>query len=83
MEELIASLPAEPDEALVALSKILQPILDAKRKTVEWKLRSVYGGFKERIRPNLMDRREKDPRLRKARDLSGLDVIDTAPMEAD
>jgi hypothetical protein len=83
MEELISSLPADPNEALVALSQMLQPILDVKRRTVEWKLRSVYRGFREKIRPNLINRRKQDPRLIAPRDLSGLDVIDTAPIDTE
>lgn len=81
MEEAIAALPDDPEEALVALSERLQEILDAKRKKVEWKLRSVYRGFRERIEPGLLDRRRQDPRLRESRDLSGLDVIDTVPID--
>lgn len=83
MEQLISELPPDPDEALVVLARMLQPILDAKRSTVQWKLRSVYRGFKERIRPNLLERRKQDPRLSEPRDLSGLDVIDTAPIETE
>jgi hypothetical protein len=81
MEEAIAILPDDPDEALVALSQELQVILDAKRKKVEWKLRSVRRGFRERIEPGLLERRRQDPRLSEPRDLSGLDVIDTAPVD--
>lgn len=81
MEELIASLPDDSEEALVALSERLQPILETKRRKVKWKLQSVYRGFRERIRPNLLERRKLDPRLSEPRDLSGLDVIDTAPID--
>lgn len=81
MEEAIAALPNDPEEGLVVLSEKLQSILDAKRKKVEWKLRSVYRGFREKIQPNLLERRRQDPRLSEPRDLSGLDVADTAPVK--
>ena len=64
----------------MALAEKLQQILDAKRQKVRWKLGSVYRGFQEKIRPTLLERRRKEPRLREPRDLSGLDVIDTAPI---
>lgn len=81
MEEVIAELPAEPQEALEILAERLQPILDDKRKKVRWKLRSVYRGFQEKIRPALLQRRHEEPLLLDQRDLSGLDVSDTAPIE--
>lgn len=81
MEEAIAALPDDPEEALVTLSERLQAILDAKRKKVEWKLRSVYRGFKREIEPSLLERRREDPRLTEPRDLAGLDVTDTAPID--
>ncbi len=81
MEDVIADLPGDPEEALVALANRLQQILDAKRETVRWKLRSVYRGFREGIEPVLLERRSEEPALREPRDLSGLDVIDTAPID--
>jgi hypothetical protein len=56
MEEIIADLPADPEDALRALAQKLQEILDAKRAKVEWKLRSVYRGFQRTIRPALLER---------------------------
>jgi hypothetical protein len=81
MEEVIAALPDKLEEALGAVAEKLQQILDAKRRTVRWKLRSVYRGFRDTIRPALLARRQEEPALREARDLSGLDVLDTAPVE--
>lgn len=52
-----------------------------KRETVRWKLRSVYWGFRNTIRPALIARRQEEPALREPRDMSGLDVLDTAPVE--
>jgi len=79
MEEAIAGLPDDPEEALVALADKLEAILDAKRDKVRWKLRSVYRGFQEKILPALLERRRRDPALREPRELSGLNV--TAPIE--
>jgi hypothetical protein len=81
MEEVIAALPDDPEEALRAVAEKLQRVLDTKRDTVRWKLRSVYRGFRDTIRPALVARRQEEPALREPRDLSGLDVMDTAPME--
>ncbi|MGH2725102.1 MAG: hypothetical protein ACRDI0_12765 [Actinomycetota bacterium] len=81
MEEIITSLPDDPEDALRAVAEKLQVILDAKRATVRWKLRSVYRGFRETIRPALLARRQEEPALQEPRDLSGLDVIDTAPVQ--
>ena len=78
MEELIAQLPSEPDEAISLLAEKLQVILDAKREKVRWKLQSVYRGFNEGIRPALIRRRQEEPALLDHRDFSGLDVSDTA-----
>lgn len=81
MEEVIAALPDDPEDALRAAAENLQHILDAKRETVRWKLRSVYRGFRDTIRPALLARRQEEPALREPRDLSGLDVLDTAPVD--
>jgi hypothetical protein len=78
MEEVIAELPLDPDEALIAVAEKLQTILDKKRANVEWKLRSVYQEFCSEIRPALLKRREDEPALRDPRDLSKLDVTATA-----
>jgi hypothetical protein len=83
MEEAIAALPDDPEDAMVTLAEKLQVILDAKRAKVRWKLRSVHGAFTRDIRPALLRRREQEPALREPRDLSGLDVIDTAPVVRD
>jgi len=79
MEDVIAALPDDPEEALTAVTEQLQSILDAKREIVRWKLRSVYRGFRDSIRPALLARREQTPALREPRDLSGVDIADTAP----
>jgi hypothetical protein len=81
MEDVIAALPDDPEEALPVAAEKLQAVLEVKRQTVRWKLRSVNRGFRESIRPALLARRRQEPALRKARDLSGLDVPDTAPFE--
>ena len=81
MEEAISGLPDDPEAALLTLATGLQQILEAKRATVRWKLRSVYRAFKEEIEPALLERRGEEPALREPRDLSGLDVIDTAPID--
>lgn len=80
MEDVINDLPSEPEEALLILAERLQLILDAKREKVTWKLRSVYRGFQENIRPALLQSRHERPSLLNQRDLSGLDVTDTAPI---
>jgi len=77
MEEVIADLPDDPDEALVAVAEKLQTILDKKRANVAWKLRSVYQEFCNEIRPALLKRRADEPALRDPRDLSRLDVTAT------
>lgn len=81
MEDAISDLPGDPEAALLVLADRLQQILDAKRATVRWKLRSVYRAFKEEVEPALLERRGEEPALREPRDLSGLDVIDTAPID--
>lgn len=81
MEEAIAGLPGDPEEALVALAERLQVILDAKREKVRWKLRPVYRSFRETIRPALLERRQQEATLQEPRDLSGLDVKDTGPTQ--
>jgi hypothetical protein len=81
MEDVIAELPSDPEEALRLLHEKLQVILDAKRERSQWKLRSVYPAFRDEIRPGLLKRREEEPALRQARDLSALDVRATAPTE--
>jgi hypothetical protein len=58
MEEVIAGLPDDPEQALVALAEKLQLILDAKREKVQWKLRSVYRAFRWEIRPALLKQRQ-------------------------
>lgn len=83
MGDLLAELPDEPEALLRVLIQRLQEILDTKRERVRWKLRSVYRAFQEDIRPALLQRRQQEPALRRKRDLSGLDVIDTAPSEDD
>lgn len=42
---------------------------------------ALYRAFRDEIRPALLKRRDEEPALRESRDLSGLDVIDTAPTE--
>lgn len=64
MEEVIASLPADPHEAIAATEIKLQPILEEKRSRVEWKLQSVRMVFQDVIRPELLRRREDDATLR-------------------
>lgn len=81
MEDVIAELPSDPEDALHDLHEKLQMILDAKRERSQWKLRSVYRAFRNEIRPALLRRREEEPALRQARDLSALDVSATAPTE--
>lgn len=81
MEDVIVGLPDDPEEALVAVTEKLQRILETKREKVRWKLRSVHRSFQEKIRPALLERRRQEPALREPRDLSGLDVRDTAPIE--
>lgn len=76
MEEVIAALPDDPEEALRAVAEQLQSVLDAKRETVRWKLRSVYRRFREDIRLELLARRDEEPSLKEPRDLSGLDIVD-------
>lgn len=79
MEEVIAALPDDPEEALPAVVEQLKPVLEAKKEIVRWKLRSVYRGFRESIRPELLARREAEPALRGPRNLSGLEIPD-APL---
>ena len=78
---IIAELPADAEEALLVVHEKLQVILDSKRERSQWKLRSVYRAFRDEIRPALLKRREEEPALRQARDLSALDVRATAPTE--
>jgi len=81
MEDAIAGLPGNPEDALVGLIDKLQVILDAKRDKVRWKLRSVYRGFRQNVQPALLERRRQKPALQQSRDLSVLDVMETAPIE--
>ena len=83
MEDLISELPLDLHEAMVTLAKRLQAILDGKREKVRWKLRTVYQAFSRDIRPAMLKRRKEEPALREPRDLSGLDVMDTAPLMGD
>jgi hypothetical protein len=82
MEEVVAGLPNDPEDALVALAAKLQVIQDAKRERAVWKLQSVYRAFRSEIRPALLRRREEEPRLREPRDLSALDVTEITPTDA-
>lgn len=81
MQDVIAGLPNDPEEALVALAEKLQLILVAKREKVRWKLHSVYQAFSERIRPVLRKRRRQEPAFQVRRSLSGLYLLNTAPIE--
>jgi len=45
MEDAISDLPRDREAALLELANRLQQILDAKRATVRWKLRSVLSGL--------------------------------------
>lgn len=74
MEEAIAELPSDPEDALVVLSDKLLEVLEVKRSKVRWKMQSVYRGFRETIRPELLERRRQDPRLQEGRDLSTLEA---------
>jgi hypothetical protein len=42
MEEVIADLPPDADEAVAVAAEKLQTVLDRKRQRVQWKLRAVY-----------------------------------------
>jgi hypothetical protein len=79
MEDIIADLPDDPDEAVARLAQELQPLLESKRRVAQWKLSSVYRAFRDEIRPSLLRRREELPALKAPRDLSALDVTETAP----
>ena len=73
MEEAIAELPLDPDQALAALEDKLQGILETKRRTVHWKLTSVYRAFRDDIEPELVERRQQDPKLQETRNLGAFD----------
>jgi hypothetical protein len=79
MEEVVAGLPGDPDEAIVVLADRLQPVLDAKRRTVQWKLEAVYTAFCRDIRPSLVERRREEPAFRQKRNLSAFDVSARSP----
>lgn len=70
MDEVIANLPLDPHEAIATAAIRLQPILEAKRSRIEWKLRSVHLVFQDVIRPELLRRREEVPTLRERRERS-------------
>lgn len=79
MEEAIATVPTDPDEAVQALANKLRPVLEAKQSRVHWKLQSVYRGFRETIEPELDRRRSQEPAMREPRDLSHLEVSPNPP----
>jgi hypothetical protein len=64
MDDPIADLPDDPDEAVARLAQELQPILESKRRIAQWKLRSVHRAFCDDIGPSLLRRRQEEPRLR-------------------
>lgn len=80
MEAIIAELPLGPDEAIAAVADRLQPVLEVKRATVQWKLEAVYQAFCRDVRPALLLRRVAEPGFRQKRDLSKFDVGPGRPL---
>lgn len=57
MTELIRRAPDDPELLLAAVADELHPLLEAKRREVEWKIRSVRTAFDERVAPSFRARR--------------------------
>lgn len=79
MDEAIADLPSDPEDALLALADKLNGVLAAKQSKVRWKLQSVYRGFRETIQPELSERRRQESGMREPRALSNLDAPTPPP----
>lgn len=83
MEQAIAELPDDTGEALAHLRMRLDEILEAKRRKVHWKLASVYRAFRETIEPQLVERRQTEPRLQEPRSFAAFDAPSTSAPLAD